>query len=176
MKVALWNVSYKMCDRTSFAVKKEWNMLKFKTKLALFGLFMLGVLAGGISIEIAKIITPDEDIQNTIGVIVGIIAAVSPVLGLIVWNQLKHHRKCLVISNFVEADEDSCRRVRQKVSTMIRRLDYVRNYERHVWGIGDFTPFIRVRRYIKPTTELVNYINQLERDLVGHPGFLTSAF
>lgn len=143
-------------------------MSNFAAKLALFGLVMLGIAVGSFGKEVAKTLTPDQNVQDTVGIIAGLTAAVSPIAGLIAWNSVQQNKRNLAVSNLIEVDENARKRINRKIASMMRQLGRVRNYERHVWGIGDFTPFIRVRRYVRPTPSLINDIDQLERTLINY--------
>lgn len=143
-------------------------MSHFGAKLAFVGLILLGVLGSNVGKEVAKNLTPNEEMQDTVSIVTGFTVALSPIAGLVAWGQMQQNKRTKSVAALVNVDEDSRKRINRKISSMLQQLDRIRNYERHVWGIGDFTPFIRVRRYIKPTAELINNINKLEQTLINY--------
>jgi hypothetical protein len=110
----------------------------------------------------------NPDITSTVNSI-SLLAILLGIAGLIVINKKEDRNRIKEIASLINKNnETSSKKLEEKISKMLGNLDRVRNYKRHIWGIGDFTPLIRIRRYVRPSTEILHYINELEHSLIKH--------
>lgn len=90
------------------------------------------------------------------------------IAGLIIQNRNYQNNLLKSYYSLVKKRQGSSKEVERKINRIFHQIDKVRMYKRHAWGLGDFMPLIRVRRYVRPSVDLIEYMDSLESSLFAY--------
>jgi hypothetical protein len=142
-----------------------------RSKFFYAGLIILGILIFVFAEEKLEDLSFDQyfsfDIKKTL-IIFSLLLTFIGVAGIIAHNRSQEKSVLRSYYSLVKNRQSSDKEIERKINNIFNQMDKVRMYRRHVWGIGDFTPLIRTRRYIVPSDDVIKYIDSLENSLFSY--------
>jgi hypothetical protein len=140
-----------------------------RSKFFYAGLIILGILIFVFAEEKLEDLSFDQyfsfDIKKTL-IIFSLLLTFIGVAGIIAHNRSQEKSVLRSYYSLVKNRQSSDKEIERKINNIFNHK--VRMYRRHVWGIGDFTPLIRTRRYIVPSDDVIKYIDSLENSLFSY--------
>lgn len=131
----------------------------------IFGILIV-IVGSFLKSKLKNILMSSADFQAIAPIL--ILGVILLVIVVITQAQIEKNKRIRKITNLINTDRKSRIRINKKVSEIFAHLDQIRCYKRRIYGIGDFIPFIQFHRYLEPTQELINDINQLEQSLIDY--------
>ena len=142
-----------------------------RSKFFYAGLIILGILIFVFAEEKLEDLSFDQyfsfDIKKTL-IIFSLLLTFIGVAGIIAHNRSQEKSVLRSYYSLVKNRQLSDKELERNINNIFNQMDTLRMYRRHVWGIGDFTPLIRTRRYIVPSDDVIKYIDSLENSLFSY--------
>jgi len=130
-------------------------------------LLLIGISGSFLVDDLAQFLKTKELIDadlTQLFAIFSLLLTIAGIAGLIYLNKQKDAKRVKDVSSLVApTDLSQSREIDEKVQKIFRQLDRVKSYRRRIWSVWNFTPFIRIRRYVVPTEEMIIYISEFER-------------